>query len=93
MTQEGDLLALTFLTEPIAKLFNALQEQMRENQRNYFLARNMQIVGDSNSNGEPWGSHSIFRQGRIKGEIDFEAMTRIMHGDLIEVFLNMPERL
>ena len=38
-TQEGDLLACTFLVEPIAKLFNALQEQMRENQRNFFLAR------------------------------------------------------
>lgn len=25
-TQEGDLLACTFLIEPIAKLFNALQE-------------------------------------------------------------------
>lgn len=37
-TQEGDLLACTFLIEPIANLFNALQEQMRENQRNYFLA-------------------------------------------------------
>ena len=37
-TQEGDLLACTFLVEPIAKLFNALQEQMRENQRNFFLA-------------------------------------------------------
>ena len=60
-TQEGDLLACTFLVEPIAKLFNALQEQMRENQRNYYLAGSLAIAGDSNSHGEPWGNQKTFR--------------------------------
>ena len=86
-------MACTFLIEPIAKLFNAIQEQIRENQRNFFLAGNLQIYGDSNSNGEPWGSHSLFRQGHIKGEVDFQELTKVVHGDLIEFFLNLPDNL
>ena len=53
----------------------------------------MAIAGDSNSHGEPWGNHKTFRQGHIKGEVDFEDLTQIIYGDLIEVFLNLPEHL
>ena len=92
-TQEGDLLACAFLTDPIAKVFNALQEQLRENQKNHFLAQVTSIAGDSNSNGEPWGDQRLFRRGHIKGEVDFDGLTKVIHGDYIDVFLNLPDRL
>jgi hypothetical protein len=66
---------------------------MRENQRNYFLAGSNSIVGDCKSNGEPWGDHELFRRGHIKGEVNFHELTQMLHGDLIEVFLNLPDRL
>ena len=66
---------------------------MRENQRNWFLAGNLSIYGDANSNGDAWGDHNIFRRGHIKGEVDFEDFTQVLHGDLIEIFLNLPDNL
>ena len=66
---------------------------MRENQRNFYLAGSLAIAGDSNSHGEPWGNHQTFRQGHIKGEVDFADLTQVIHGDLIEIFLNLPDHL
>ena len=80
------------MIEPIAKILNALQEQLRENQKNHFLAQAASMVGDSNNNGEPWGNHKLFRQGHIKGEVDFASLTDFIHGDYIEVFLNLPDQ-
>lgn len=66
---------------------------MRENQRNYYLGTFLSIAGDSKGDGEPWGDHSQFKRGQIKGEIDFNELSQVLHGDMIEAFLNLPDRL
>ena len=83
-----------FLIEPISRLLLSLQAQMRENQKNYFLGRVAQIVGDAPSTEDgAWGNHSMFRRGHLKGEIDYENMREIVHGPLIDTFLELPEKV
>lgn len=53
----------------------------------------MAIAGDTNADGQPWGDHKLFRQGHIKGEVHFDELTQVLHGDLIEGFLNLPDKL
>lgn len=56
------------------------------------MAQLTSIAGDNNSNGEPWGDHKLFRRGHIKGLIDFDSLTDFIHGDFIDVFLNLPDQ-
>jgi len=35
----------------------------------------------------------LFRRGHIKGEVDFESLSKVIQGDYIDVFLSLPDRL
>ena len=53
-----------------------------------------QITGDAPSNEEgAWGNQKLHKQAHIKGEIEFEKLKEVIHGNLIETFLDLPENI
>ena len=99
-SQEGSLIGCIFVISQIHSLLRALQEQMRENLTNSILTRNetnfqigmsteerQQIANNTVS------SHKLFRRGRVQGEIDFASLNEVIHGDFVELFLDLPENI
>lgn len=73
---------------------------MRENLTNIIITRNESAfqVGMTQEEQQQLATntvsaHKLFRRGRIQGEIDFNSLNEVIHGDFIERFLELPEHL